>query len=128
MATLAMLAPIGCSVGDDEEPQVASGAPKAIATTIDRLERAVADRDFTTVCDELFTAAARKRAGGRECAGQLRSASEGVRRPTIELRGIRVKGDEATVQVTTKASGQARVTDELRLRREDGRWRVEALS
>jgi hypothetical protein len=127
MAMAAMLAPLGCSIGDDEETRPAVGAPRAIAVTLDRFERAVAAGDWATVCDELFTAAARRRSGGEECARQLRSAAEGVRRPVIELRGIRVRGGRATVEVATAAAGQARVRDELQLRRERGRWRVEAL-
>jgi hypothetical protein len=128
MAMAAMLAPMGCSIGEDDEPKPAAGAPAAIATVVDRLERAIATRDFGEVCDELFTAAARRRAGGDECPTQLRAAAEGVRRPTIDLRGIHVTGERARVDVSTTAEGQARVIDELRLRREDGRWRVEALS
>jgi hypothetical protein len=128
MAMGAMLAPIGCSFGGDGEASPASGAPAAIAVTVDRLERAIAKQDFATVCNDLFTEGARRRAGGRECATQLRSAAEGVRRPKIELRAIRVTGERATVDVVTEAKGQARVKDELRLRRESGRWRVEALS
>lgn len=128
MATLAILAPVGCSLGDDEEPKPASGAPAALAAAVERLERAIASQDFATVCNELFTAAARQRSGGDECVAQLRSAAEGVRRPTIDVRGIAVKGDLARVEVITRAEGQARVRDELRMRRVDGRWRVEALS
>jgi hypothetical protein len=128
MAMAALLAPVGCSFGDEEEPRPASGPPAAIATTVDRLERAIARQDFVTVCDELFTERARKRAGGRECATQLRSAAEGLRRPRIEVRAIQVTGERATVEVTTEADGQARVRDTLRLRREGGDWRVEALS
>jgi hypothetical protein len=127
MAMAAILAPVGCSIGADEEPQPAVGAPRAIAATVDRLERAIAGGDYATVCDELFTARARQRAGGDECARQLRSAGEGVTRPSIELRGIRVKDERATVEVATAAEGQARVRDELQLRRERGRWRIEAL-
>jgi hypothetical protein len=127
MAMAAMLAPMGCSIGADEEPQPAVGAPRAIAATVDKLERAIAASDFATVCDELFTAGARRRAGGGECARQLRSAAEGVTGPSIELRGIRVNDERATVQVATAAEGQARVLDELQLRRERGRWRIEAL-
>jgi hypothetical protein len=127
MAMAAMLAPMGCSVGGDDEPEPASGAPKAIAATVDRLERAIAGEDFATVCNELFTARARERAGGDECVAQVRSAAEGVRRPSIELSGIQIEGERATVAVLTTAEGQARVRDELRLRREDGRWLIEAL-
>jgi hypothetical protein len=127
MAMVAMLAPMGCSVGGDDEPKPAAGAPRAIAATIERLERAIAGEDFAAVCNELFTAQARRRAGGDECVAQLRSAAEGLRRPGIELRGIQVEGERATVSVLTTAEGQARVRDELRLRRENGRWLIEAL-
>ena len=128
MATLVMLAPSGCSLGGDDEAKPASGAPAQVAATVDRLERAVAERDFATVCDQLFTAQARKRAGGDECARQLRSAAEGVERPSIEIEAIDVEGNRATVRIQTEATGQARVSDELQLRREGGRWLVEALS
>jgi hypothetical protein len=128
MATLAILAPVGCSIGGEEEPKPASGAPAALAAAVERLERAIASRDFATICNELFTASARERSGGDGCVAQLQSAGEGVRLPNIEVRGIRVNGDSARVEVTTRAPGQARVRDELRMRLVDGRWRVEALS
>jgi hypothetical protein len=124
----AMLAPMGCSLGADEEPQPVSGAPKAIVATVERLERAVAERDYATVCGRLFTAKARERSGGGECAAQLRSAAEGVSRPSIRIEGIDVKGDRASVRVATQAQGQARLTDTLELRRQGGRWLIEALS
>jgi hypothetical protein len=128
MAAAVLLAPVGCSVGGDDEPKPVAGVPKEIAATVDALGRAVDKRDFDTVCDDLFTASARKRAGGRQCAAELRSAAEGLRGPTIEIRGIDLKGDRASVRVATTAKGQDRVTDTLELRRERGQWRVEALS
>ena len=128
MAAALLLAPVGCSFGGDEEPKPASGAPKAIAATVERLERAIARQDYDTVCSELFTAAARKRAGGAECGGQLGAAAADVKRPTIEIRKIDVKGERATVRVATHADGQARLSDTLELRLVDGRWLVEALS
>ncbi|HMJ95815.1 MAG TPA: hypothetical protein VK486_08175 [Thermoleophilaceae bacterium] len=94
---------------------------------MDRLERAVVTRDYETVCDRLFTVQARKRAGGAECARQLRSDTDGVKKPSIEIQAIDVKGNRATVRVWTRAQGQARVSDELRMRRKGGRWLVEAL-
>ncbi len=127
MATIVMLAPSGCSLGGDDEAKPASGAAAQVATTVDRLERAVADGDHATICNQLFTAKARERAGGDDCVRQLRSAAEGVKRPRIEIERIDVKDSVAIVKVRTEAEGQALVSDELVLRREGGRWLVEAL-
>jgi hypothetical protein len=127
MATIVMLAPSGCSLGGDDEPKPASGAAAQVAATVDRLERAVAERDFATICKQLFTAGARQRAGGDDCVRQLRSAAEGLERPRIEIQRIEVKDNRAVARVRTEAEGQALVSDELELRREGGRWLVQAL-
>jgi hypothetical protein len=124
MAVAAILA--GC-LGADEEVRPASGAPRDIAAVVERLERATAERDFSTVCDDLFTAAARERAGAEDCERLTRSAAAGIARPRIETKAIEVEGDRARVQVTTHASGQAPVPEVLELRREGGEWRVEGL-
>jgi hypothetical protein len=128
MAVAAMLAPVGCSIGADEEPKPVTGAAKDIAATVDQLERAVARRDYATICNELFTKTARERAGGGECVSQLRSAAEDVLRPTIQIEQIGVKDDRAVVRVATTAKGQARVSDTLELRRAGDDWLIEALS
>ena len=128
MAVAAMLAHAGCSIGGDEEPKPVTGAAKEIAATVDQLERAVAQRDYATICNELFTATARERAGGGECVSQMRSAAEDVLRPAIQIEQIAVKDDRAVVTVATTAKGQARVTDTLELRRAGRAWLIEALS
>jgi hypothetical protein len=125
MALAALLA--GC-LGADEEARPVAGAPRDVARVVERLERATAERDFATVCDELFTAAARARAGGEDCERLTRSAAAGVARPRIELEAIEVEGRRARVQVTTRATGQAEVPEVVELRRERGEWRVEALA
>ena len=129
MAVAAVLTPAGCSLGADEEPRPATGAPAEIAAVVQRLERATAERDWATICSDLFTAAARERAGGANCTRLLREAGADVRRPAIEIRGIRVReGGRASVTVRTRAEGQQAVSDVLELRSQDGEWRVEALS
>jgi len=127
MATIVMLAPSGCSLGGDDEPKPASGTAAQVAAAVDRLEGAVEQRDFAAICNQLFTAKARQRAGGDDCVRQLRSAAEGVKRPRIEIQRIDVEDDRATVKVRTQAEGQALVSDELLLRRERLRWLIEAL-
>jgi len=127
MAVAAMLAPVGCSVGGDDEPKPVSGPAKEVAAAVEQFEHAVARRDFKTICDELFTSTARQRAGGDECVTQTSSAAEGLRRPRLQIEEIRVSDDSASVKVATEAAGQARVTDSLELRKTDGRWLVEAV-
>jgi hypothetical protein len=124
MASAAFLA--GC-LGADKEPRPATGAPRAIAEVVQRLERASADRDFAVVCRDLFTAAARERAGGRDCVRLTRSAAAGVERPSLDLVAIDLEGASARVRVRTRATGQAPLSDVLLLRRERGEWRVDAL-
>jgi len=127
MAVAAMLAPIGCSVGGDDEPRPVTGPAKEVAAAVERFEQAVAQRDFKTICDELFTASARQRAGGDDCVAQTTTAVEGLSRPRLQIEEIKVSGDSASVEVTTQAAGQARVTDSLELRQAGGRWLVEAV-
>jgi hypothetical protein len=124
MAVAAFLT--GC-LGADDEAQPASGAPRAISATVERLERATAERDFATICGDLLTASARRRAGGPDCVRLTRSAAAGVDRPSIELKALDLDGARARVTVLTHAAGQAVVSDELVLRRERGRWRVDSL-
>jgi hypothetical protein len=116
----------GC-LGADEEAVPARGAARDIAGVVDRLERATAAEDFAAVCNELFTTAARERAGGDDCERLTRSAAEEIARPRIEMRKIDIRADAARVEVTTRAAGQAEVPAVLELRREGGEWRVEAL-
>jgi Putative lumazine-binding len=127
MAVVAMLAPMGCSLGGDDEPRPVTGAAKEVAAAVERFEQAVARGDFKTICGELFTATARRRAGGDECVAQTSSAVEGLRRPRLQIEEIRVSDDTATVKVATEATGQARVTDSMELRKTSGRWLVEAV-
>jgi hypothetical protein len=124
MAVAAFLT--GC-LGTDGDAQPASGAPRAIAATVQRFERATAERDFATICGDLLTASARRRAGGPDCVRLTRSAAAAVERPSIELKSIALDGATARVTVLTRAAGQAEVSDRLVLRRQNGRWRVDSL-
>jgi hypothetical protein len=122
---VAALAP-GC-LGADEEARPATGAPREIAEVVQRLERATLRGDWTALCEDLFTEAARARAGGPDCARLTGEAGRAIRRPAIEIRAIRVRGARAFADVRTRAAGQAEVADVVELRREGGEWRVEAL-
>lgn len=118
----------GCA-GDDEDaaPKAAEGAPKEVAEAIDRLERATRSRDFAAICDDLFAAATRVRAGGEDCVGLLRSTAGDVREPAIRVLSVRIEGERADVRVRSQAVGQGPVEETIELVREDGEYRIAAL-
>ena len=118
----------GCSGGSDDDPKPIEGAPKEVTEAVAALEAATRERDFQRICDELLARAARKRAGGEDCAELLRSTAGDVRRPKISPLSIRVRGERADVRVRTTARGQAAIEDTIRLVREGGRWRIAALA
>jgi hypothetical protein len=125
---LGVLAGAGCSLGGDEEPRPATGAPREVAEVVRALERATVRRDWATICDDLFTAPARRRAGGRDCARLLAESGEDVLRPRIEVVRIELEGDTARARVRTRARGQQPLEDTLLLRRVAGEYRIEALA
>ena len=122
------LAGAGCSIGGDEEPKPATGATREVGVVISALQEATARQDFKTICDDLFTAAARRRAGGRDCRRLLRESARDVRRPRIEVLGIEIERQRARVRVRTRAEGQRPLADVIELRRERGEYRIESLA
>jgi hypothetical protein len=127
-ACLAALALSGCSLGSDQEAQPARGAPSAVASTMQALDQALRARDYRGICNEIFTAAARRRAGGRDCERLLRSTAAGVHRPRVRILAIRIEGKRATVRVRSSAANQRPLVDEVELVREGGGYRVSALA
>ena len=125
----ALLALSGCSLGGDKEAPPARGAPTAVAATILALDQDMRVRDYRSICYELFTEEARRRAGGKDCERLLRSAAADVRRPRIRILSIRIEGRGATVRVRSSAANQRPLDDEVELLHEPGRgYRISALS
>lgn len=128
-APLLCLLLASCSLGgDDPPPAPVAGAPRDVARVVAELDAATRRGQFRRICAELFTSAARRRAGGRDCASLLRSTAGGLRNPRVELVSIRVTVREALARVRTRAAGQAAIEDVLVLRHEGGRYRIEALA
>jgi hypothetical protein len=117
----------GCSLGADEEPKAARGVASEVGVVIAELQRSVARGNYRALCDDIFTAVARRRSGGSRCPRLLRSRAGAVRRPRVELTRLAVRGDAATARVRTRAAGQPPRTDVVELRREGGEWRIEAV-
>jgi hypothetical protein len=129
-ASAALLALSGCSLGADEErgrTEPASAASRQVAASVQALDRAVRKRDWRTICERLFTPAARERAGGKDCARLVKSSAGALRGPRIELVAIEVRRGGAEARVRTRAQGQAPLTDTLTLKRTARRYRIESV-
>jgi hypothetical protein len=129
-APLVALALGGCSLGggdDEPQPQPPRGAPRDVARVVTELDSATRKGEYRRICDELFTASARRRVGGKDCASLVRSTARELRDPSIELISIRVTPRQALARVRTLAAGQSPIVDQLVLRRERGGYRIEAL-
>ena len=127
LAAAAVLA--GCDSGEsDGDPEAIKGAPKQVAATVSALDAATRAGGYKEICNELFTRAARTRAGGKDCAVLLRSATEEVRDPRVRLLSIRVKGDTAEARVRSSSAGERAVDETIAFRRERGRYRISSLS
>jgi hypothetical protein len=127
--SLALLGGTGCSLDGSSEPKPAKGASRDVGAVVQRLERAAGRADWRTVCDRIFTAGARKRAGGNDCPRLLRSDAEGIVRPSIEVLHITLKRrGGAAVRVRSRARGQPPLEDVIELKREGGGYRVDSLA
>lgn len=122
----------GCSSdSSDDETERAKpieGVAKQVAAAVGRLDEAARGRRFEEICDELFTRAARARAGGGDCAVLLSSATEDVKRPRVRVLSINVEGRRAQARVRTRSAGERTVDETIALERERGRYRIASLS
>jgi hypothetical protein len=127
VAGLACLAAAGCDGDGGQKPRPISGPAKEAAAVVQRLQRATADRDFRTICRELFSRRVREQAGGRGCPRFVKRSAGDVRNPRIEIERITIRRDTASVRVVTRATGQAPAKETIELVRERGRFRISSL-
>jgi hypothetical protein len=109
--------------GTRETPQV-TGAAKDVVNTVMRFQSALANRDWATICNSLYTSKARAAAGGAKCASTLAQSAGGLREPRVKILSVVVRGQAATVTVSASVNGKPPVTDAIQLVREGGHFRV----
>jgi hypothetical protein len=110
-----------------EKPRVVTGAPKQVTDTLLAFKRALADGDFATICSNLFTIEAREAAGGDRCASVLQDSAGGLRDPRVTIVSVTIRGDTATAVVRAQVAGGPPMTDDIRLARQQGRFRIVSL-
>jgi len=103
---------------------------EAVADTLDSYAAATRDKDYQTICDDLFAndLVERVRAAGVPCEVALKTGLDERQNPRLEVLGVEVNGEQALARVRTTAGGEVPSTDLIRLVKEDGDWRVASLS
>ena len=103
---------------------------EAVAETLDDYAAATRDKDYQTICDDIFAndLVERTRAAGVPCEVALKVGLEDRQNPRLEVLGVEVNGDQALARARTTAGGEVPSTDVIRLIKEDGDWRVASLS
>lgn len=103
-----------------------TGPKRAVATVVDRFERAVDENKGDEVCADLLTAefvAKVARGAGTSCAqAVVDSVAKGAFQAEIKITAIQISGSTATVRV--KEGGDP---ERWTLRRVAGAWRIDAI-
>jgi hypothetical protein len=109
-----------CSTDDEKE----------VRQTVERFGNASRDKDYQTLCDDLFSKAIveQLRSTGQPCEVSLKIGLSDVQNPTLEVRSVKVDGNKASAEVDSKAAGQRPSHDTIELIKEDDGWRISSLA
>ena len=114
------LAVAGCG-GDDEAD---------VRETLDRYVKAIQGSDYQTICDDIFSQRLIEKLRGVNlpCETALQRGFAEVERPTITVKSVKIDGDNASAVARSDAANQEPSEDTIRLSKEDGKWKIVALS
>jgi hypothetical protein len=102
---------------------------KQVRDTLDRYAQATRDKDYQTLCDDLYASALveRIRSAGLPCEVALKTGLDERRNPQLRVLAVEVTGDQAAAKVRSTAIGEVASVDTVRLVRQDEAWRIESL-
>jgi hypothetical protein len=103
---------------------------KEVRQTLGRYAQATRDKDYQTLCDDLYARELidRIRSAGLPCEVALRTGLQERRNPQLKVLGVEVSGDQALARTRTTAIGEPPSVDTIRMVRQGGHWRVASLS
>ena len=103
---------------------------RAVRDTLDAFAEATARKDYQRLCDDLFSETLVEEVRRTvPCEVALRNSSlDEARNPKLQVRRVRVDGDEASALVATSASNQPASEDTVRLVKEGDDWRILSLA
>lgn len=119
-----LLAIVACALGG-----CGSSAKDQVKTKVNQFARAAARKDYATICNQVLAPSLVRHltANGIKCEQAMRLALGSVKRPTLSVGQITVKGKTADVFTLTVAQGQKASLDVLQLIDTGGGWRISSL-
>jgi hypothetical protein len=122
IAVVVVLAVIALRPGPDAQEQVRE--------TLDRYTEATRDKDYQTLCDDLYASdlVERIRSAGLPCEVALRTGLEERKNPQLRILALEVNGDQSLARVRSTAVGEVPSVDTIRLVKEGENWRVASLA
>jgi hypothetical protein len=100
-----------------------------VRAKVEQFAGAAASKDYKTICDQVLahSLVMHLTANGIRCEGALALALGGVRKPTLSIGSIAVRGKSASVITLTVAANQPASLDVLELIDTGGGWRISSL-
>ena len=103
---------------------------ESVHKAVDRFGKAVADKDYQELCDNLIAGnlihVLEER--GVPCELALKAGFGDAKDPKISIRTVAVNGDKALVTVHSTAANQPPSDDTLGLQKEHGKWKISSLA
>lgn len=133
LAILAVLLAVGlagCAGGgtkNTDSTKDFTGDQKAVATTVEELQKAAKDRGGTKICGDLITAELRDKISGTNCGEVVKDAIRDTDEADLVVKSVTITGDEAVAQVQEKTGDEKHRQRTIELRKSAGRWRISAL-
>jgi len=112
--------------GADKSALVKGSEAKDAVAVVQGYSTALGRHDWSTICNRIYTAAARAARGGTSCPAGLAQAAGNVSSPQLRILSIDIHGQQATAQVVASVNGQAPIKNTIQLVREGGGWRIAA--
>ena len=130
LAALAAVVLAGCGgqgTKNTDSTKDFEGDQKAVATTVEELQKAAKDRDGTKVCSDLVTAELRDQISATNCSKVVKDAIRETDEVDLRVTSVKITGDKAVAQVKEKTGEDKSRTRTIDLQKTAGRWRISAL-
>ena len=129
LAAAALLS--GCAAATKDSAEDFKGEQKAVAQTVEDLQKAGTDGDEAKICDDLLAApvVARLKAqkcAKNDCASALADSLDDADSFEMTVKSVTINGRTATAVVKSEAGKKDR-TDTLSLVKEGSIWKLESI-